>query len=576
MKKKGTYPWRATAYGVGIATVGYLVQRLPVDLLNTVGWWIFAAGLAWVAVRVGWYLRQYRSSQNMVARLSRRTAKTSGLAAAGDHWRFTSKRAMRQLGPVVRPTTFGDVKPRKIPVEQVATELARIGGVRVPGSRRVILGRPVYSSVEHHTLTIGPSGSGKSGCLACRIADAPGAVVAVSTTGDLYENTVGLRAARGPIYVMNLGGVAGIPNNLKWSVLVGCKDPEVADERAKDMIPTTGLDRGQAANWKELAQDTLGMLMHAAACQDRTMRAVFRWITNPDDLAYEEVFKALEGSSESVAMRQKAQQFFRNHKPTRDGIVTAMMPALRWLRSPRTAALGDAATEDLFDIVSVVEQGGTVYLIGEEKHTTAGLVTALISEIMRASRDHAIRNKRRQRLDPGLTFCLDEAALVCWVPLHDWTAELRARGITIHIAIQARSQLRARWGDSATGTIFTNCAAVMVYGGCKDPDDLAAYAKMAGYRLEEGETKDADGKVLNRQPRRVPVLEPGEIASLEGGTALVFRRDMRPFLARPQMIWERRDYLAALRAGVTWEPVPETSFEAQYKAEQAKEAEDRG
>jgi type IV secretory pathway TraG/TraD family ATPase VirD4 len=322
------------------------------------------------------------------------------------------------------------------------------------------------------------------------------------------------------------------------------------------MIPTE-LSFGKGDQWKELAQGALAMLMHAAACDDRSMRTVYRWIANADDPdTFEDVVAALETSRERKVMQVVAKQFFTNHKPTRDGIITAMTPALTWLRDSRIVSIGDAQGEDLFELANVLHEGGTIYIIGEESHTTSGLVTALISEIVRGARREA-NTMRRQRLDPPLAFCLDEAALVCWVPLHEWTAELRARGITIHIAIQARSQLRGRWGDKNTDTIFTNCTAVLVYGGCKSPEDLKAYEALTGWREEK--LDDGPG-------RRVPVLTTGEIASLEGGTALVFRRDMRPFLGRPKLVWERADYKRSRREKFVLNV--DTNYEAEMRKEE--------
>lgn len=562
-KVKGKYPWRFT--GIGLLTFAGTVFILwvPFDnvglgVVHTWAWWVLALTVVTLIARIGWWVRNSRSSQALIGKWTERNRSTDGMAGRRDHFMFTSKRAMRELAPQVRPTMLDGVdgfRLRAVPISEYATELVRLGGYRPPFSRKVYGGKVIYSSIEHHTLTIGPSGSGKSGSLACRILDAPGAVVAVSTTGDLYENTVAIRARRGPVLVMNLGGVAGIPNNLKWSVLVGCEDPQVAENRAHDMLPTE-MSFGKSDQWKELAQGALAMLMHAAACSDGSMRTVYRWIANADDpKTYDEVFEALTTSREQKIMRTAAMQFFRNHKPTRDGIITAMTPALTWLRDSRIVSIGDAKGEDLFELANVLHQGGTIYIIGEETHTTSGLVTALISEIVRGARREATQ-MRRQRLDPPLAFCLDEAALVCWVPLHEWTAELRARGITIHIAIQARSQLRARWGDKNTDTIFTNCTAVIVYGGCKSPDDLLTYERLAGWREE----KDGDGP-----GRRVPVLTTGEIASLEGGTALVFRRDMRPFLGRPKLVWDRKDYKRSRREQFI------LTVETDYEADMLKE-----
>ena len=54
-------------------------------------------------------------------------------------------------------------------------------------------------------------GSGKSGELACRILDAPGAVIATSTRTDLVELTAACRARTGPVWVFNPSGLGGLP-----------------------------------------------------------------------------------------------------------------------------------------------------------------------------------------------------------------------------------------------------------------------------------------------------------------------------------------------------------------------------
>ena len=42
---------------------------------------------------------------------------------------------------------------------------------------------------------------------------------------------------------------------------------------------------------------------------------------------------------------------------------------------------------------------------------------------------------------------LDEAALICPVPLESWTADMGGRGVSILVVVQSRAQLLARYGD---------------------------------------------------------------------------------------------------------------------------------
>ena len=58
---------------------------------------------------------------------------------------------------------------------------------------RAHFGRRVIASMEDQTLLVAPPRKGKSGWLADRILDHPGAVVTTTTRTDLYENTAPLR-----------------------------------------------------------------------------------------------------------------------------------------------------------------------------------------------------------------------------------------------------------------------------------------------------------------------------------------------------------------------------------------------
>jgi len=52
--------------------------------------------------------------------------------------------------------------------------------------------------------------TGKSGWLARRVIDAPGAVLVTSTRVDLHHLTAGPRARRGVVYVFNAVGLGGL------------------------------------------------------------------------------------------------------------------------------------------------------------------------------------------------------------------------------------------------------------------------------------------------------------------------------------------------------------------------------
>jgi type IV secretion system protein VirD4 len=153
----------------------------------------------------------------------------------------------------------------------------------------------------------------------------------------------------------------------------------------------------------------------------------------------------------------------------------------------------------------------------------------------------------RGRLDPPLTLALDEAALICPIPLDNWTADMGGRNVTIHIAAPSRAQLRQRWGDTGAAAILNNAATLLIFGGSRDPDDLAAYSTLTGERYEHSPTWD-DGALSSLSRHRVPVLTPAQIAQLPARHVVIIRRGMAPVVGTVQMAWKRRQVLATRRA----------------------------
>ncbi|MEJ7716370.1 MAG: TraM recognition domain-containing protein [Thermoleophilaceae bacterium] len=100
------------------------------------------------------------------------------------------------------------------------------------------------------------------------------------------------------------------------------------------------------------------------------------------------------------------------------------------------------------------------------------------------------------------------------MPLDSWTADMGGRGVTILAAFQSRAQLIARWGTTGAAIILNNTAAVMVFGGTKDRDDLDYWSTLAGDRDEPVASFDDHGRRISRTVRKVPVLAAAQLANL--------------------------------------------------------------
>ncbi|MGH7743662.1 MAG: type IV secretory system conjugative DNA transfer family protein [Candidatus Dormibacteria bacterium] len=249
-----------------------------------------------------------------------------------------------------------------------------------------------------------------------------------------------------------------------------------------------------------------------------------------------------------VRAADHAAQFLDTNDRTRSSICSTIMPALGWLTDATAAA---AATGGGFDVEKLLDSRGTVYMLGAEDAHTTPLVTALTGHIAREARRIAATDSplaQRGRLDPPLTLVLDEAALICPIPLDNWTADMGGRNVTIHIGAQSRAQLRQRWGDTGAAAILNNAATLLIFGGARDPDDLAAYSTLTGERYEQTPTWDQEGALTSMSQHRVPVLSPAQIAQLPARHVVIIRRGMAPAVGKVHMAWKRSDVRAAQRA----------------------------
>ena len=149
---------------------------------------------------------------------------------------------------------------------------------------RAHLGRRVIAGMEDQALVIAAPRQGKSGWLADRIIDHPGAAMTTSTRTDLYVNTAALRGRRGVLHVFNPEGIGGLPSTFRWNPVAGCDQPAVALQRAASFTAATE-SRGlhDMAFWIGKASSVLASLLHAAALDGRTMNDVYQWAHGTDD-----------------------------------------------------------------------------------------------------------------------------------------------------------------------------------------------------------------------------------------------------------------------------------------------------
>jgi type IV secretion system protein VirD4 len=533
--------WLAWRYGsrrraVGIGSVALLPA---VTLASEITWPAILLTVALAGVLV-WH--RWARTAATVSRWGARSRRKSGVASSMDIARFASASAMRRKTASVRPSLAEQPRRQRARMRtvEVAVPLCRVGPQRV------------WASIEDVTLVFGGPRTGKSGWLAGRIIDAPGAVLVTSTRTDLHDLTAPLCTGKGPVHVFNAVGLGELDSTITFDPLTGCADPVTAAERATDLLSagTPSGSGGDRAFWDAQARRVLAALLHAAALGDLHMRDVLGWVADPDN-AERQLTSLLRKSPEESYVTD-ATQFVTTNDRTRTSITSTIMPALGWLTSPAASAAASGAQP--FDVGELIESRATVYLLGAEETQAAPLVCALTGHIAREARRIAAR-QRGGRLDPPLTLALDEAALISPVPLHSWTADMGGRGVTIIAAFQSRAQLIDRYGEAKAAVTLNNAGGKLLFGGTSDRDDLNFWSTLAGERDEPITTTDVYGKVTSRTVRKVPVLAPAQLSNLPAGKVVAFRRGMPPVVGTVQMAWRRRDVRAQARVATgatTW------------------------
>ncbi|MCM3846325.1 type IV secretory system conjugative DNA transfer family protein [Pseudonocardia sp. DR1-2] len=513
----------------GLAAGLAAVALLPAATIVTTLSWPALVAVAGLAAVIVWH-RWTRSSAT-VSRWASRSRRKVGVASSLDIVRHAGTFAVRRRTGTVRPSL--SELPRwqraRLATTEAAVELCRTGALRV------------WALVEDVVIVVGGPRTGKTGWLAGRVLDAPGAALVTSTRTDLLDLCAPIRRqARGEVFVFNPAGLGDRTSTITFDPLTGCTDPVTATERATDMLAAVASGGGGDREfWDGQARRVLAALLHAAALGGRRMADVLGWVADPDAAGRE--VPALLRRSGVTAFEQDAMQFITTNERTRSSITSSVMPALGWLTHPAAAAAAEPGAG--FDVARLLGERATVFLLGAEEAQTAPLVCALTGHIAREARRLAA-GQPKGRLDPPLGLFLDEAALISPVPLESWTADMGGRGVTILCAFQSRAQLLARWGEHKAATILNNTAAVMLFGGTRDKADLEFWSTLAGERDERVSTTDEHGRVASRSVRKVPVLAPAQIANLPAGRVVVIRRGIAPVIGRARMAWTRRDVRA--------------------------------
>ena len=412
---------------------------------------------------------------------------------------------------------------------------------------RAHFGRRVIASMEDQAVVVAAPRTGKSGWLADRIIDHPGAAVATTTRTDLLQNTAALRGQHGAVHVFNPEGIGGLPSTFRWNPLQGCEQPAIALQRAVSFTAATeskGLH--DMAFWIGKASSVLASFLHAAALDGRTMHDVYEWAHGLDDSVPEHILSAHPSAASGWL---GPIQEIRRPGRTADSIRMTVTRALAWLADPAVEAATSAGPGEGFDVAEFVSGRNTLYMIGtgREEAPIAPLFRAF-AEYVHAGAAFTGSLQPHGRLDPPLLMALDEVTQICPVPLPVWMADSAGKGILIVAVCHGLAQLQARWDKSGAQAIWDTAGIKVILGGVTDADTLDGLSRLCGEVAlrTHARTRDEHGRQGHTVSyKHVRVLPPELLRMLPEWRALVLRTNLSPVIVRLRMAWRRRDYRRA-------------------------------
>lgn len=507
---------------------------------NWPGHWLGFAATSAAGAGVGYFYLKQKWGPLSGPTASKKAGDRVGFASPVELRNNLSDRALRKRAAVLRPS-LAEVGRRAFNPHDLGLHLGT----------DLLYKRGLYITCEDTLLMIAPPRSGKTGQMGNAVIDAAGCCIVTSTRSDLYDHTAQLRREHNrPVVVFN-ADVAGVPNTMRWNLVDGCQDPEVAIRRAGFLLSASaaGESMENGSFWSSHSFRVLRSYLMAAALAGRDLMAVRAWVNNPTDREPLEVLAAFADRGVPEGWARDLQQTVNAPDRTRDSIYMTLTNTFEFLALPQVVDIvRPRPGEQRFDPADFIRARGTLYLMGRDRQygSIAPLFSCLVGEVYTAAQQMA--DSAGGRMDPYVRLVLDEAAIICPLPLHQWTADAGGRNIQLLISVQSMSQLKERWGQWGAQTIWTNASKV-VLGGLSVAGDLDDLSALCGEKDEEtasSSTDSNDRTTRNVSVRRVRVMPPDQIRGLREGTGLFFHRALPPIRYAFTPVWDRPD-LKALR-----------------------------
>lgn len=418
----------------------------------------------------------------------------------------------------------------------------------------ILAGKPIGVRTEDTACVIAPPRAGKTTFMvAGQVVDAPGAVITTSTRPDVLRLTAGARRDKGRVYVADFDGLSNYPDKVRWDMVAGCEDDQVASERAAAMVnamPRKGPPSAAEGHFNTGCTIILEALLHAAALKrGGTMRDVITWSQDFQNL---EPKRIIEEQSPTVKLwGANLDEWCRDDNPdtigntkTTLGKITGPMKNEKIL-----SMLCPVPNDPGIDTARFTDAANTLYCLARPSMnaSTAPIVTALVETITQG----AIRSSGRTasgKLDRHLSLILDEAPNTCALPsLPSLMSEGGGNGIHTWVYAQSRSQLVARWEEDGAETIINSSAARVLFGGISDNRFLNEISELIGKEWVEHTSSSTNsgkdgspGVTVSKQMQLDAKMRPDQIRKLPQGKVLLVYREIEA-IAQILPWWDRPD-----------------------------------
>ncbi|MDJ0396177.1 TraM recognition domain-containing protein [Rhodococcus sp. G-MC3] len=401
--------------------------------------------------------------------------------------------------------------------------------------------RTVYLKQNDCLLTEGVTGSGKTWRVAYqRCMDAPGPLVVTSTKVDLISATYEHRDSLGDVSIFDPENITGWPSPIRWSILSGCQDPDVAIRRAQGLVSAMPMgDTTNGGYWEDKAVVLLRCYLHAAAVSGAGVESLRTWVNSRKGRDPRAILaRSMPGWGTELA------QILDSGSDSSDDMIGAASRLLAPLASPALMRAIDVPMSESFDVEDFIRSGAdTLYLVSKGKDNSAApFIAALATEV------HYLADRYSQtlpggRFDPPIRFELDEVNNVAPIPgLPDLMSDSGGRGITIHAYAHNEEQNKLRWGPVAGKMFADNSPARLILPGLKG-EELQSISRMLGDRFE---WQPSGNKQSGPNLREVPIMTPAQIRQMEPDHALLIYRQAPPILVHLPSVWDDKDTRAAV------------------------------